>query len=72
MPTKHIFLNVALHTELPDHLIQYLAAGADQSPINDWSMEQLRRLLDGEEVDSEFGAELIAIQIKNPPRTRSK
>lgn len=63
---KHIFLNVALHTELPSHLAQYLN-GPDQSKVNDWAMEQLRRLIDGEETEGEFGVELLALQIKNPP-----
>ncbi len=63
---KHIFLNVALHTELPSHLAQYLNS-TDQSKINEWALEELRRLIDGEETEGEFGAELLALQIKNPP-----
>lgn len=63
---NHIFLNVALHTEFPTQLEEAFKRG-DEDKMKLWALEQIRRLIDGEDVDFEFGAELLSISVRSDP-----
>ncbi len=57
-----IYLNVALHANFPDELEEAFKLGK-KDEMNAWAMEELRKLLDGEE-SVEFGAQLLGITVK--------
>lgn len=57
-----IFLNISLDAEFPEELKEAFGNAAEQ-PMRDWAMARLVELLDGE-CDTEFGAELLGVQVR--------
>jgi hypothetical protein len=57
-----IYLNIVLDAEFPADLMEAFQNGA-QEPIQRWAIKQMNDLLDGE-CETEFGAELLGVQVK--------
>ena len=58
-----LYLNVALHTDFPDELEEAFKLGKE-GEMNDWAMEELLKLIDGEE-SVEFGVQLLGLSVRN-------
>ena len=63
MARPKIYLNVALDAEIPESLETPFQNG-DEEKLKEWALGELEKLLDGEESDVEFAAQLLSIQLK--------
>jgi len=67
--STQLYLNVALHTDFPSELEKAFQNG-DQEAMNTWAMDKLQKLIDGEDSEIEFAAQLLSLSIRTSKNGR--